>query len=234
MKKLIITQSNYIPWKGYFDGIALVDEFILYDDMQYTRRDWRNRNLIKTPQGLQWLTIPVEVKGKFFQKIRETKVSDKKWAKDHLKTIQFNYAKAKHFKEVFSFLETLYLQAEKLDYLSEINYLFLQEIAKYLNISTPIKFCWEYSYDAIAERNMRLLELCKLANATDYYSGPAAKSYMNIELFEQHNIKVHWLDYSNYPEYEQLYPPFEHGVSIIDLLLNEGKDSVKHLKYTQK
>ena len=82
MKKVAILQSNYIPWKGYFDLINMVDEFILYDDMQYTRRDWRNRNKIKTPQGLQWLTIPVEIKGKFFQKINETKVSEKDWAKN--------------------------------------------------------------------------------------------------------------------------------------------------------
>lgn len=229
-KKIIITQSNYIPWKGYFDSMALVDEFILYDDMQYTRRDWRNRNLIKTPQGLKWLTIPVEVKGKFFQKIRDTRVSDKKWVKDHLKTIQFNYARAKCFKEIFPFLEDVYLQAEKLDYLSEINFLFLRKISDYLNITTPIKFCWEYPYDIQKDKNHRLLEICKLAQASDYYSGPAAQNYMDVKLFNENNIQVHWLDYSGYKEYDQLYPPFEHGVSIIDLLLNMGKESKKYLK----
>ncbi|MGQ9863207.1 MAG: WbqC family protein, partial [Bacteroidia bacterium] len=99
-KKIAISQSNYIPWKGYFDNIAQVDEFILYDDVQYTRRDWRNRNCIKTPQGLQWLTIPVESKGKYFQKIKEVKVSDTRWAKEHWKSIQLNCAKAKCFREV--------------------------------------------------------------------------------------------------------------------------------------
>ncbi|RME19521.1 MAG: hypothetical protein D6799_01100 [Bacteroidetes bacterium] len=231
-KKIIITQSNYIPWKGYFDGMALVDEFVLYDDMQYTRRDWRNRNLIKTPQGLQWLTIPVEVKGKFYQKIRDTKVSDKKWAKEHLKAIRFNYAKARCFKEVFPFLESIYMEAEKLEYLSEINFLFLRNIKDYLGIFTPMKFCWEYPYNIEQDRNRRLIEICKLAGATDYYSGPAAKNYMDEQLFLQEGIRVHWLDYSGYSEYEQLYPPFEHGVSIIDLLLNEGKDAVKFLKNT--
>lgn len=72
MKKVAIVQSNYIPWRGYFDLIAFVDEFIIYDDMQYTKRDWRNRNRIKTSQGLQWITVPVQVKGRFHQKIRET------------------------------------------------------------------------------------------------------------------------------------------------------------------
>ncbi|GIV26331.1 MAG: hypothetical protein KatS3mg027_0145 [Bacteroidia bacterium] len=232
MKKIIITQSNYIPWKGYFDSIALVDEFVLYDEVQYTRRDWRNRNLIKTSQGLKWLTIPVEVKGKFYQKIKETRVSNKKWVKDHLKTIQFNYAKARCFKEVFPFLEEIYLQVEKLDYLSEVNFLFLQKICRFLNIKTTMKFSWEYPYKS-EDKNLRLIEICKLAGATDYYSGPAAKNYLDENLFEEHGIKVHWLDFSGYKEYTQLFPPFEHGVSIIDLLLNEGKESWKYLKYVK-
>ncbi len=229
MHKVIITQSNYIPWKAYFDSMALVDIFILYDDVQYTRRDWRNRNLIKTPHGLKWLTIPVEVKGKFFQRIRDVRVSNKKWAKSHLMTIQCNYARARHFHEVFPFLEQLYLQAERLEFLTEINYLFLQGIARYLGMKTPIKFSWEYPYTS-KEKNMRLIEICQLANATDYYSGPSAQNYMELELFKKHNIQVHWLDYSDYPEYLQLYPPFEHGVSIIDLLLNTGKEAPRYLK----
>ena len=94
MKKLLITQSNYIPWKGYFDAINLVDEIVLYDDMQYTKRDWRNRNRIKTAQGVQWLTIPVEVKGKYFQKIKDTKVSHKQWPSDHWKAIELNYKRS--------------------------------------------------------------------------------------------------------------------------------------------
>ena len=92
MKKIAILQSNYIPWKGYFDIINMVDEFILYDDMQYTRRDWRNRNKIKTPKGLQWLTIPVINSGKFFQKINETEVTDSQWCHDHWRAISLNYA----------------------------------------------------------------------------------------------------------------------------------------------
>ena len=97
MKKIVITQSNYIPWKGYFDSIAISDEFVIYDDMQYTKRDWRNRNRIKTQKGLEWITIPVEVKGKYFQKINETKISEKNWAKKHWQTIAHNYSKTKYF-----------------------------------------------------------------------------------------------------------------------------------------
>lgn len=192
-KKVIITQSNYIPWKGYFDSMALVDEFILYDDVQYTRRDWRNRNLIKTPQGLKWLTIPVEVKGKYYQKICDVKVSDSNWIEDHLKAIRFNYAKANYFKEVFPFLEQIYYKAAQLSYLSDINFLFLRAISTYLNLKTTIKFCWEYDYKE-NDRNLRLIEICKLAGATDYFSGPAAKEYVDVELFKKSGLEVHWLD----------------------------------------
>ena len=99
MKKVAILQSNYIPWKGYFDMIAAVDEFILYDDTQYTRRDWRNRNQIKTPQGVRWLTVPVVVKGKYHQKIRETEIDGSSWASAHWKTLALNYRGAPHFTE---------------------------------------------------------------------------------------------------------------------------------------
>ncbi len=97
MKRVAIVQSNYIPWKGYFDMIASVDEFILYDDAQYTRRDWRNRNKIKTPRGLQWLTIPVEAKGKYLQKVRETRVSEPGWPRSHWSALEQNYGRARHF-----------------------------------------------------------------------------------------------------------------------------------------
>jgi hypothetical protein len=124
MKKIAISQSNYIPWKGYFDLINSVDEFTLYDDAQYTRRDWRNRNKIKTPQGLQWLTIPVDVKGKYFQKINETKISDKGWGVKHWQQIKQNYAKAKNFKKYKDIFEELYLSCKE-EYLSEINHKFI-------------------------------------------------------------------------------------------------------------
>jgi hypothetical protein len=226
----MITQSNYIPWKGYFDSMALIDVFVLYDEVQYTRRDWRNRNLIKTPQGLQWLSIPIEVKGKYYQKIQETRISEKKWVDTHLKTIRHNYAKAAAFKEVFPFIESTYSQARELDYLSEINRLLLEEIARFFGIHTLFHYSWEFSRQS-TDRNRRLLEICQLIGATDYYTGPAAQAYIDIHLFQQAGIRVHWLDYNDYPEYPQLYPPFEHKVSIIDLLLNTGREAPKYLKH---
>ena len=225
MKKIAISQSNYIPWKGYFDLINRVDEFILYDDAQYTRRDWRNRNKLKTPQGLKWLTIPVDVKGKYFQRINETKISDKGWAVKHWRQIKQNYAKAKNFKKYKDAFEELYLNCKE-EYLSEINHKFIIAINQILEIKTKIRFSSEFKI--YGNQTEKLINICKQCNATIYISGPAAKSYFDEQLANKENIHVKWMNYDNYKEYEQLYPPFEHGVTILDLILNA--DAKKVLK----
>lgn len=227
IKNVIITQSNYIPWKGYFDAISISDEFVVYDDMQYTKRDWRNRNLIKTQQGLKWLTIPVEVKGNFFQKINETKIADKNWNKQHWDILKQAYSKSKKYSETKDFVENLY-RSISFDYLTDVNVHFITEICTYLKIDINLKMSSDFVLNE--ERSQRLLDICLELNATDYYSGPAAKAYMDEKIFEDAKIDVHYLDYSNYLEYEQLNPPFEHGVSILDLIFNEGEDSYKFLK----
>jgi hypothetical protein len=227
MKKVAILQSNYIPWKGYFDLINMVDEFILYDDMQYTKRDWRNRNKIKTPQGLLWLSIPVEVKGKYFQKINETKISEKDWAKKHWQQIKQNYSKAKCFNEYKDIFEELYMTYDE-EYLSQINYKFITTINEILGITTKIR--WSSEFELIAGQTEKLLGICKDCDADIYISGPAAKDYFDEELAKKENIKVEWMDYSGYKEYEQLHPPFEHGVSILDLIFNKGSDATKFMK----
>jgi hypothetical protein len=231
MKKIVITQSNYIPWKGYFDSIAISDEFVIYDDMQYTKRDWRNRNIIKTNNGLKWLTIPVEVKGKFFQKIKDTKISDKNWNINHLSTLKHNYKNSNKFNEVKDFIEDLYFNATQ-NYLTEINVHFLTELSKYLKIKQNFKFSSEFNLSE--DRNQRLVDICLKLNGNQYFSGPAARNYMNESLFEKSGIEVIYFDYSGYKEYEQLYPPFEHGVSILDLIFNMGEDAYKYLKSTRK
>lgn len=231
MKKIVITQSNYIPWKGYFDSIAISDEFVIYDDMQYTKRDWRNRNIIKTNNGLKWLTIPVEVKGKFFQKIKDTKISDKNWNINHLSTLKHNYKNSNKFNEVKDFIEDLYFNATQ-NYLTEINVHFLTELSKYLKIKQNFKFSSEFNLSE--DRNQRLVDICLKLNGNQYFSGPAARNYMNESLFEKSGIEVIYFDYSGYKEYEQLYPPFEHGVSILDLIFNMGGDAYKYLKSTRK
>ncbi|MBE0492607.1 MAG: WbqC family protein [Sulfurospirillum sp.] len=227
MKKIAILQSNYIPWKGYFDLINMVDEFVLYDDMQYTRRDWRNRNKIKTPQGLKWLTVPVDVKGKYYQKINETKISDNDWAESHWQQIKQNYSKAKYFKEYKDIFEELYLTCEE-EYLSQINYKFITAINEILDIKTKIR--WSSEFELIDGQTQKLLGICKDCNADIYISGPAAKEYFDEELAKKENIQVEWMDYSVYKEYEQLHPPFEHGVSILDLIFNEGSNATKFMK----
>ncbi len=226
-KVAVITQSNYIPWKGYFDGINMADELVLYDDMQYTRRDWRNRNQIKTKDGVKWLTVPVDVKGKYFQKINETLISDKGWAKIHWDTIKHNYAKSRYFDMYKDLFEELYLGCEE-EYLSKVNYRFLKAVCGILNITTPLR--WSSEFTLLEERTERLVDICKQLGATEYYSGPAAKAYMNEELFGNEGIKVHYFDYSGYPEYTQMHGQFTHAVSIIDLIFNEGPDSTKFMK----
>src|SRR3954453_16341198 len=107
-KAVAILQSNYIPWKGYFDLIHMVDEFILYDDMQYTKNDWRNRNLIKTQEGVKWLTSPVQTSGECFQRIKDAKVHGHYWAKKHYKALFQNYSRAEYFKKYQDRIQELY------------------------------------------------------------------------------------------------------------------------------
>lgn len=228
MKKIAIAQSNYIPWKGYFDMIAAVDEFVLFDDMQYTRRDWRNRNQIKTPQGTIWLTVPVLVKGKYQQKIRETKIDTTEWAANHWKSIVFNYSRSRNFNEIKELLEPLYLN-KRYTNLSELNFLFIKEISDYLGIKTIISRSWDY--EITEGKTERLVDLCRQTGATQYISGPAAKNYINTELFSNQGVNVTWFDYSGYPQYQQLWGDFIHEVSIIDLLFNCGNESSKFMKH---
>ena len=225
-KRVAILQSNYIPWKGYFDLIHRVDEFILFDDMQYTRRDWRNRNKIKTPQGLLWVTIPVEVKGKYFQKIKDTIVSDLEWPRIHWKTIHTFYARAPHFFRYADRFEKIYGSLCN-PQLSHINYLFIKEICTILDIKT--KITWSMDYGVIDGKTERLVDLCKKAGATEYLSGPAAKDYIIESQFTNAGIELQWMSYDGYKEYQQLHPPFEHGVTILDLLFNAGPDASKFM-----
>lgn len=229
-KRVAILQSNYIPWKGYFDLIASVDEFILYDDMQYTRRDWRNRNQIKSPQGVQWLTVPVQVKDKYDQKIRDTVIDGTGWAKTHWKAFEQNYKRAPHFEEVASWLKPLYDSATDA-HISTLNRKFIVAICEYLDIKTAITNSWDYAL--VEGKTARLASLCKQAGASQYISGPSAKDYIEEGIFTEMNIKLSWMDYDGYPEYPQQWGSFTHGVTILDLLLNCGKDARQYMKHTQ-
>lgn len=226
-KRVAILQSNYIPWKGYFDLIAAVDEFILFDDVQYTRRDWRNRNRIKTQDGVKWLTIPVEAKGKYLQTIRETRISDPSWARKHWSALSHSYARTPYFHEYADRLEPLYLDAPP-ESLSEVNAAFIQTICAALSIETAITS--SDRYQLIDGKTERLVGLCKQAGATHYLSGPAARDYIAPELFEEADVELEYMDYSGYPEYSQPYPPFDHYVTVLDLLFCTGPDARKYMK----
>ncbi len=225
MKRIAILQSNYIPWKGYFDMMSLVDEFVIFDEAQFTKNDWRNRNKIPTEQGLQWLSIPVFHSTS--QRINEIKISDPGWNRRHWNTIRHCYARAKYFKQYRDFFEELYMSRNE-QYLSEINLAFIRAINKLLNISTAISFSTSYTLEG--NRNERLVNIIKQAGASEYITGPAARDYLDVDLFESERIKVTWMDYSKYPEYEQLVTPFEHAVSVVDVIFNTGPAAEQMIK----
>ena len=229
-KTVAIVQSNYIPWKGYFDLINMVDEFILYDEVQYTRRDWRNRNQIKTTNGIKWVTIPVEVKGRYLQKINETKVATKNWTKQHCSMLTCNYSNAPHFRDSWSIFGNIYSRCIQENYLSQINFYFITAICNFLEIKTKISWSTDYSLPFFDNKTERLVNLCKVTKATHYLSGPLASNYLETNLFAAANITLGYIDYSNYPEYPQLFGSFSHNVTILDLIFNTGKDAPKYMK----
>ena len=221
--KIAILQPNYIPWKGYFDIIAEVDEFILLDCVQYTRRDWRNRNKILTPNGAKWLTVPVITKGLYFQKINATVVSQGDWSLKHWQMIERNYSKAKYFNDYKKYFERFYRSVDD-KRLSYINFELIKIVCDILGIKTKIS--WSTDYENIdTSRTEKLMSLCRAAGGCTYLSGPSAKSYFDCSIAQKYNLKIEWMDYSNYPIYKQLHEPFEHSVSILDLIFNEGPNA---------
>jgi hypothetical protein len=231
-RTIAIVQSNYLPWRGYFDLIRSVHELILYDSVQYTKRDWRNRNIIKTPHGLQWVTIPVEVKGKYLQAIDETRIADKSWGEKHIKTIEANYRRAAGFAAVGPWLFQSIRAAAEEPLLTNVNEQLLRAIASRLGLGAPLRRCTDLLDRAEMARmdaNTRLLALCQAAKAERYLSGPAARDYLDESLFVAAGIEVVWMDYSGYPAYPQLWGAFQSTVSIVDLLLNVGNKAAAFL-----
>lgn len=221
MTRVAISQSNYIPWKGYFDLIHDVDLFVFYDDVQYTVRDWRNRNVIKTPNGLFWLSVPVGANRN--RLINQVEIVSQEWQQNNWKTISQYYKKAKYFYCYKEFFEEAYLH-RKWNHLSELNQFLIQNIAiEYLQIKTI--FANSTDFSKVGEKQAAIISLLKSIDASSYVSGPAAKAYIDVEVFQKSGIELIWKDYSGYPEYFQFYPPFRHGVSILDLLFHEGPNA---------
>jgi hypothetical protein len=228
MKKVAILQSNYIPWKGYFDMIAAVDEFILYDDMQFTKNDWRNRNQIKTPQGVQWLTVPVGQD--INRRIRDVTVGTR-WQEKHWKSLESNYRRAKFFEEISSWLRPIYLE-QTYTYLSQVNRYFIEAICDYLGIKTKISNSWDYPLST--GKTERVADLCVAAGGCEYVSGPSAKGYIDEFVFVERGVRLNWFDYDGYPVYPQLWGDFTHRVSILDLLFNCGDSARIYMKIANK
>lgn len=225
-KRVAIVQSSYIPWKGYFDLIRSVDHFILLDNVQFTRRDWRSRNRIKTRQGLAWLTVPVHSRGRYTQRIEDTTIADPSWGRRHWRSLEASYARTPYFRMYADLFEPLYEAPP--DRLSCVNHAFITAICRVLGISTPIT--WSSEYTARDDRNLRLVDLCRAVGATEYLSGPSARAYLDVAAFDAAGISVRFADYAGYPEYQQPHGPFEHGVTVLDLLFCTGPRALEFMK----
>lgn len=224
--RVAVLQSNYIPWKGYFDIIHDVDLFVFYDDVQYTTNDWRNRNRIKTAHGPQWLTIPV---GKHMHRlVSEVALPDDgAWAAAHWRKIEDAYRRAPFFDGYRGYVRSLLLDRTWTN-LSALNQALIVGIARDL-LGLTTRFDSSQSYQPQGVKGERLLSLLKQIGARDYVSGPSAKSYLDEQAFAAAGIRVQWKDYAGYPAYAQLHGEFRHDVTVFDLLFHTGPNAADHI-----
>ena len=223
-KTVAILQSNYIPWLGYFQLVNAVDEFIVYDQVQYTKNDWRNRNKIKSAQGAQWLSIPA---GKSISRnIDEVEVRNP-WRLKHWSSLEQAYRGANGFDETAEWLAPHYLGSEESN-LSITNRSLLGDICAALEI--PTRITSSRAYSLVGDRTERLVNLCLQSGATTYISGPAARGYLDQAKFAAQSIEVRWFDYPTEPPYRQLWGDFTPGLSAVDLLFNLGRKSAIYFR----
>jgi hypothetical protein len=226
---VVILQPSYIPWRGYFDQICRADLFVFYDDVQYDKRGWRNRNQIKTPRGKQWLTIPVYSRGSQTENIPIDQIRivwENQWNADHLKSLQHSYARAPYFDQYRPLLNEFYGRRD--EFLADFTVDFTVAITRELgNFHT--RFMRSSRIKGIhGQKTDRLIEILKAVGGTYYISGPSAKDYIEPEKFNRAGITLEYMEY-NYPEYPQSYPPFDPFVSILDLLLMTGKEAIQYI-----
>lgn len=219
-KKVAIVQSSYLPWKGYFDIAHDVDEFIFLDEVQYTTRDWRSRNRIKTAHGTQWLSVPAGSDRK--RLIHEVELVDPSWQARHWKSIVGAYGRAAFFPLYRDFFEAIFM-GTRWHSLSEFNQTTTRRIANEL-LGLPTRFVDSRSYAGSGSKLELILSLLDRAGATSYLSGPSALGYLDAGRFAERSIELCIKRYE-YPVHPQLHPPFVHEVSVIDLLFNTGPDA---------
>jgi hypothetical protein len=218
---IVILQPSYIPWRGYFHQIYKADTFVFYDDVQYDKHGWRNRNQIKTSQGKQWLTIPVHSKGVTEGlPINRVRIDwSKPWASAHWKAITFAYGRAPFFKQYASLLEPFYARRD--EFIADFTINLTVALARALGI-THTRFLRSSEMTGVTgQKTGRLIQILQLLGATHYISGPSARDYIEKEKFDAAGITLEYIVY-DYPEYPQLYPPFEPQVSALDLLFMTG------------
>jgi len=213
--RIAILQPGYFPWLGFFDQEMSVDTFVLYDDVQYDRRGWRNRNRMKTPDGPRWLTVPVEQKGMYDQIIRDVRIdNDRPWRKKHIGTIESVYKKAPYFDTLYPEFRQILERGHV--YLWELDLDIIVWINRRLEIDTPIVMASELNVGG--EKSGRLLAICKKLGADQYYSGAAARHYLDVGMFEDAGISVYYQEYVH-PVYPQLHGGFISHLSALDLMM---------------
>jgi hypothetical protein len=231
--KCVILQPSYIPWRGYFHQIAKADVFVFYDDVQYDKRGWRNRNRIKTPHGSQWLTIPVHSKGAQTHHILINEIPicwDNNWNKDHYLTLESVYAKAPFFERYKPLLQDFYAREPEL--LADFTIETTQALAHALGIQGT-EFLRASSLDVEGSKTDRLIHILSRLGADHYISGPSARDYIEAQKFEAAGITLEYMHY-DYPEYPQLYPPFDPQVSILDLMFMTGPQALDYILESNK
>jgi hypothetical protein len=216
-----VHQPQYIPWLGYFYKIATSEVFIFLDDVQYKKREFQNRNKIKTSEGSPWLTVPVLTKGSFEQTIREVRINrEESWAKEHWKTIEHNYNRAPFFNEHRDFFTGLY--SKKWDLLIDLSMEVIRYVNSYLKIETPVMMSSEFNLSS--KSSERIIDICKRTGADVYLSGSGGKQYIDEKVFADNSIKLVYQDFSH-PVYPQLHGAFVSHLSVLDLLFNCGPKS---------
>jgi len=222
----VIVQPMYLPWVGYFGMIDVADVFVFFDDVQFVERSWQRRNKMKLPNG-KWMWLSVPVKKNFGQKIDEVLINDDlRWRESHWTSIRSAYTKAPFFEAYRPFFEEVY--TKNWEYLVELNIDLISKISGLLGIHKA-RFVRSSEFNVGGKKTDRLINIVEAVGADAYISGPAAKSYIEIEKFRGENIDLYWFEF-NHPTYTQLYGGFIPHLSVIDLMFNVGPDSLSVIR----